>query len=83
MSDIKKLARIAGAGHRIHGDRSRQKKRRGGKRIGYEYVHVCVDDATRLAYVEVLPDERPEPRSASCAARGSGIAATACASNAS
>jgi transposase InsO family protein len=56
--DIKKLARIAGAGHRVHGDRSRQQKRRGGKRIGYEYVHVCVDDATRLAYVEVLPDEK-------------------------
>jgi transposase InsO family protein len=56
--DIKKLARIDGAGHRVHGDRGRQKKRRGHKRIGYEYVHVCVDDATRLAYVEVLPDEK-------------------------
>jgi transposase InsO family protein len=56
--DIKKLARIDGAGHRVHGDRSRQRKRRGAKRIGYEYVHVCVDDATRLAYVEVLADEK-------------------------
>ena len=56
--DVKKLARIDGAGHRVHGDRGRQKKRRGAKRIGYEYVHVCVDDATRLAYVEVLADER-------------------------
>jgi Integrase core domain len=34
-------------------------RRRDGKRIvGWEYVHVCVDDATRLAYVEVLVDER-------------------------
>jgi hypothetical protein len=32
--------------------------RTGARRVGYEYVHVCVDDATRLAYVEVLPDER-------------------------
>ena len=48
--DIKGLGRIAGVGHRIHGDRRRC--RRG---IGWEYVHVCVDDATRLAYVEVLP----------------------------
>ena len=33
--------------------------KRGGKRqIGWEYVHVCVDDATRLAYVEVLSDEQ-------------------------
>lgn len=56
--DVKKLARIDGAGHRVHGDRGRQTNRRGAKRIGYEYVHVCVDDATRLAYVEVLADER-------------------------
>jgi transposase InsO family protein len=56
--DVKKLARIDGAGHRVHGDRGRQTKRRGHTRIGYEYVHVCVDDATRLAYVEVLPDEK-------------------------
>jgi transposase InsO family protein len=56
--DIKKLARIDGAGHRMHGDRGRQKRRRGGNRIGYEYAHVCVDDATRLAYVEVLTDEQ-------------------------
>jgi transposase InsO family protein len=56
--DVKKLARIDGAGHRVHGDRGRQQKRRGHKRIGYEYVHVCVDDATRLAYVEVLADEK-------------------------
>jgi transposase InsO family protein len=52
--DIKKLGRIqGGAGHRVHGNRRRSP--RGG---GWEYVHVCVDDATRLAYVEVLADEQ-------------------------
>ena len=50
--DAKKLARIDGIGHRIHGDRSR--KRRG---VGYEVVFVCVDDHTRLAYAEVHPSE--------------------------
>jgi transposase InsO family protein len=51
--DVKKLARIARAGHRVHGDR--RSRRRG---VGWEYVHVAIDDATRLAYVEVLDDER-------------------------
>ena len=51
--DIKPLARIVGVGHRIHGDQSR--KRRG---VGYEYAHVAIDDATRLAYVEVAPAQR-------------------------
>src|SRR5215217_6281806 len=60
--DVKKLAKIPvwGAGHRAHGDRSRQRNRRkdGRRVVGWEFVHVCVDDATRLAYVEVLDDER-------------------------
>jgi len=51
--DIKKLGRIGRIGHRITGDR--RARVRG---IGWEYVHVAVDDATRLAYVEVLPDEQ-------------------------
>ena len=52
--DVKKLGRIqGGAGHRVHGNRRRSP--RGG---GWEYVHVSVDDATRLAYVEVLADEK-------------------------
>lgn len=51
--DIKKLGRIGRVGHRITGDR--RTRVRG---IGWEYVHVAVDDATRLAYVEVLPDEQ-------------------------
>jgi transposase InsO family protein len=54
--DVKKLGRIPeGGGHRIHG-RGAGKPR--GTRIGWDAVHVCVDDATRLAYVEVLDDER-------------------------
>jgi transposase InsO family protein len=60
--DVKKLGRIRGAGHRVTGHRKSQKKtRRNGKRTGvagWEYVHVCVDDATRLAYVEVLDNEQ-------------------------
>lgn len=51
--DTKKLGRIQGIGHRIHGDR--QRRARG---VGWEFLHVCVDDATRVAYAEVLPDER-------------------------
>jgi transposase InsO family protein len=60
--DVKKLGRIpAGrAGHRVHGQRRLQRSpRKDGKRtVGWEFVHVCVDDATRLAYVEVLADEK-------------------------
>jgi len=51
--DTKKLARFRRAGHRIHGDRRDTKTG-----LGYEFVHVCIDDATRLAYAEVRPDER-------------------------
>ena len=51
--DVKKLVRIEKAGHRVTGNR-----RGSRKGIGWEYVHVCVDDATRLAYVEVLDDEK-------------------------
>lgn len=53
--DVKKLARIDGAGHRVTGSRRGQ-----AKGIGWEYVHICVDDATRLAYVEVLADEKAQ-----------------------
>ena len=52
--DIKSLARFRQIGHRITGDR--QKGRSYG--VGYDKVHVAVDDATRLAYVEVLADEQ-------------------------
>ena len=51
--DIKKLGKIGVVGHRITADRS--KRMRG---IGWEYVHVCVDDASRIAIAEIKPDER-------------------------
>jgi len=62
--DVKKLGRISpgGAGHRFTGHKASQnanrRARRRGQPTGWEFVHVCVDDATRLAYVEVLADER-------------------------
>lgn len=61
--DVKKLGRISakGAGHRVTGDRSSRVRRgpgHGRGATGWERVHVCVDDATRLAYAEVLPDEK-------------------------
>ena len=54
--DVKKLGRIGhnGPGHRVTGDRANGRSRG----AGWEYVHVCVDDATRLAYVEVLENEQ-------------------------
>jgi transposase InsO family protein len=51
--DVKKLGAIGQPGHRVNGDR--RTRTRG---IGWEYVHVAVDDATRLAYAEVLADEK-------------------------
>lgn len=51
--DIKKLGRIGRVGHRIHGDRTTRVRG-----IGWEFVHVAIDDATRMAYAEVLPNER-------------------------
>ena len=53
--DIKKLGKIDGVGHRITGDRRSRKRGR-----GWDFLHVCVDDASRLAYTEILPDERKE-----------------------
>lgn len=51
--DIKPLGRIRGIGHRIHGDRSRRTQG-----LGFEYAHVAIDDATRVAYVEILRSQR-------------------------
>jgi transposase InsO family protein len=51
--DTKKLGRIGCVGHRITGNR-----RQNARGIGWEFVHVAIDDATRLAYAEVLPNER-------------------------
>jgi transposase InsO family protein/transposase len=63
--DVKKLGRIqGGAGKRVTGVKRNPRRRRrdasGVDRgvIGWDYVHVAIDDATRLAYAEVLPDEK-------------------------
>src|SRR5215207_10970941 len=62
--DVKKLGRIqGGAGHRVTGTRryNPTKTNAAGKRerqVRWEYVHIAIDDATRLAYVEVLADEK-------------------------
>ena len=50
--DIKSLGRIDGVGHRIHGNPARR-----ARGVGWEYVHVAVDDHSRVAYVEVLADQ--------------------------
>jgi transposase InsO family protein len=60
--DVKKLGRILKPGHRVTGDRRGQAKtHRNGKQVslaGWEFVHVAIDDHSRLAYAEVLNDER-------------------------
>ena len=53
--DIKKLGRFNRVGHRITGDRRGQSNARG---IGWEFVHVCIDDASRIAFSQILPDEK-------------------------
>ena len=56
--DTKKLGRIGAIGHRITGRHTGIVNRHRG--IGWEFLHVCIDDASRLAYTEILPDERKE-----------------------
>ena len=53
--DIKKLGRFERVGHRITGDRKGQSNSRG---VGWEFVHVCIDDASRVAFSQILPDEK-------------------------
>ena len=58
--DVKKLGRISGyVGHRITGSRAGQRKG-----AGWEYVHIAIDDRTRIAYAEVLRDEQGETSAA-------------------
>ena len=58
--DVKKLGRISGFyGHRITGDRRR--RRRGA---GWDFVHIAIDDASRLAYAEVLANEQGDTSAA-------------------
>ena len=65
-TDVKKLGVIRdGGGWWAHGRGSAQHKAtKKGPRVGYDYPHVCIDDHSRLAYAEVLPDEK----GATCAA---------------
>ena len=51
--DIKKLGRFEVEGHRVTGDRQAGRSRK----AGWDFLHVCVDDASRLAYTEILPSE--------------------------
>lgn len=54
--DIKKLGRFERVGHRITGDPQRGKSRG----VGWEFVHVSIDDASRIAFSQILPNERKE-----------------------
>jgi transposase InsO family protein len=58
--DIKKLGRFDMAGHRVTGDRQAGRS----YRAGWDFLHVCIDDASRLAYTEILPSERKEDTTA-------------------
>ena len=60
--DIKKLGRIGSVGHRITGRQTGGVNRHLG--IGWEYVHVCIDDASRIAFVQVMADQRKESAAA-------------------
>ena len=55
--DIKKLGRFSRTGHRITGDRTGQANTRG---VGWEFVHVAIDDHSRVAFSQILPDERKQ-----------------------
>jgi transposase InsO family protein len=52
--DIKKLGRFEKPGHRVTGDRTGQSNSRG---VGWEFVHVCIDDHSRVAFSQIHPDE--------------------------
>jgi transposase InsO family protein len=76
--DIRKLGRFDRVGHRITGDRTGQSNSRG---IGWEFVHVAIDDASRLAFCQIMPDERKQSATAFLFAalryyRGLGITVT-------
>jgi transposase InsO family protein len=59
--DIKKLGCFDRIGHRITGERTGQSNSRG---VGWEFVHVCIDDASRVAFSQIMPDEKKESASA-------------------
>jgi len=53
--DIKKLGKFDKAGHRVTRDRTVK-----SRKAGWEFVHVCIDDASRVAFSQILPDEKKE-----------------------
>ena len=53
--DIKKLGKFNQVGHRITGDRTGQSNSRG---VGWEFLHVCIDDASRVAFSKIMKTER-------------------------
>lgn len=53
--DIKKLGKFNQIGHRITGDRTGQSNRRG---VGWEFLHICIDDASRVAFSRIMKSER-------------------------
>ena len=59
--DIKKLGKFNRVGHRITGDRHGQSSTRG---VGWEFVHVCIDDHSRLGFADIMPDEKKESATA-------------------
>lgn len=59
--DIKKLGRFNKIGHRITGDRTGQSTgRASGRGVGWEFVHVCIDDHSRVAFSKIMADEKKE-----------------------
>ena len=60
--DIKKLGRFNAIGHRITGDRTGQSnQRQNGTAPGWEFVHVAIDDHSRIAFSQIKPSEKKEP----------------------
>jgi transposase InsO family protein len=53
--DIKKLGRFEAAGHRVTDDRTVR-----SRHVGWEFVHVCIDDASRVAFSQILPNEQKQ-----------------------
>jgi transposase InsO family protein len=53
--DIKKLGKFNQIGHRITGDRTGQSNSRG---VGWEYAHVCIDDHSRIAFADIMPNQK-------------------------
>jgi hypothetical protein len=74
--DIKRLGRFRRPGHRVTNQRGGINRDR---HAGWEFVHVAVDDISRVAYLEILPDEKGPPASGSWNERSTGSPTTVCA----